>query len=126
MLRAPLILIFTLVCALFAKAQVSDDLKNATWVRIMQNDTSVNYFVAKKDFEKFRVEHRKVEAQKQAQEKKAAGNNDHRPNELHLEDPEEAAIMAFQLWSKSIRPFVGNDGKVMPIKQRMAIVNRRK
>jgi hypothetical protein len=126
MTRIALILIFSLVCTLFAKAQVSDDLKNATWVRIMQNDTSINYFVAEKDFEKFRVEHRKVEAQKQAEEKEAANNGEHRPNESHLEDPEQAAIMAFQWWSKSIRPFVGSDGKVMPIEQRMAIVNKRK
>jgi len=123
--RFIMILIFLSLCGLAATAQTGEDLKNSTWVRIMQNDTSVNYFTAKKDFTKFVAEYRMKEAQRD-KEKRSTENDERLPNEEHLKSPEESAIISFQLWSKSIRPFVTADGKVMSLEQRMAIVNRRK
>jgi hypothetical protein len=119
-------LIFLLMCAFAAQAQVNDVLKNATWVRIMHNDTTVNYFVAKHDFAKFVAQHKKEEAQERNKEKSTANAEERQPNEEHLKSPENAAIMAFQQWSKTIKPFVTADGKIMPVEQRMALVDKRK
>ena len=125
MRRSIIILIFFSVCCLVATAQKHDNLKNATWIRIMQGDTTVNYFTAKKDFAKFAAQHRKKEAQEE-KERQSEKNTTRVPNEEHLRDPEENAIMAFERWSKSMRPFVKANGKVMSIDERMAAINRQK
>lgn len=112
------------VCTLALHAQQAD-LKNATWIRIMQNDTSVNYFVAKKDFAKFVSEYHRKELKEKQKEQDVVNTEEHR-HEEHLKNPLWAAIMAFNQWSKNIRPFVSSDGKIMPIEQRMNLVNRGK
>ena len=124
--RSIITVIFVSLCCLVATAQKGDDLKNATWIRIMQNDTSVNYFTAKKDFAKFVALHRKKEAEEKQEAKQTSKSTERIPEEEHLQDPEENAIMMFERWSKSIKPFVMRDGKVMPIEQRMALINRGK
>ena len=111
--------------SLTASAQVKNKFQNESWVRIMQNDTSVNYFTARKDFAKFVAEYRKKEAKSQHTEKVVTKGEEH-PHESHLKDPESAAILQFQRWSRSVQPFVTSDGKIMPVEQRMALVNKGK
>ena len=101
-------------------------LRNETWVRIMQNDTTVSYFTAKKDFTKFVAQYRKKEAEEKQGEKQPEKSTERIPEEEHLQNPEENAMMAFERWSKSIKPFVMANGKIMPVEQRMAVINREK
>src|SRR5262245_48063670 len=81
-------------------------LKNQSWIRIMENDTSVNYFKAQKDYAKFRKAHLKEEAKEEKRRKKLlAKNGEHFINEPHLENPEEAAMMRYERWARSMKPF---------------------
>ena len=123
--RIAISLIFLLMCTLAACAQKLDDkLANESWVRIMHNDTSVNYFIAKKDFAKFVAEHKKQEAEERKSEHESARVGEEHPKEEHLRSPEDMMIQAFQQWAKSVRAFVTADGKVMPVEQRVAVVNK--
>ena len=124
--RIIITIICSTLCCLLATAQKNEALKNASWVRIMHDDTTVNYFTAKKDFAKFVAQHHKKEAEEKQEEKHTAKSTERIPNEEHLRDPEENAIMAFERWSKSMRPFVMANGRVMSIEQRMAVINRGK
>jgi hypothetical protein len=124
--RIAVTFIFLLMCTLAMHAQSAEELKKSTWMRMMlTNDTTLNYFEAKKDFAKFVAQHKREEALQRANEK-AANNTERKPNEEHLESPEDAAIMAFKQWSKAIKPFVMANGKIMPVEQRLAVINKGK
>ena len=92
----------------------------------MHNDTTVNYFEAHRDFVNYLREYRKQQAETQSKEPADAKSEEQHPQEQHLKSPEEAAIMDFQRWSKSIKPFVPPNGKIMTVEQRMAILNKGK
>jgi hypothetical protein len=116
------IISFSVICV---KSQDLSRIKNESWVRIMQNDTSVNYFKAKKDYSKFRKAYKKHEAKEEKKRKKEmAEKGEHFTYESHLENPEEMVMMRYEQWARSMKPFVTSDGKVMSIEERMKIVNR--
>jgi hypothetical protein len=119
-----IILLLAVFSVYGAGAQGIDKVKNESWVRIMHNDSTVNFFKAQKDFAKFRAEHNKEAAKEDADRKKEVANGERRPNEPHLEDPEEAIMMAYQKWARSMKPFVTKDGKIMPLEQRMAVTQK--
>lgn len=100
-------------------------LKNQSWMKIMQNDTSINFFKAKKDYVKFKKVYKKQEAKQEAREKKDIPKHSP-PNEEHLESPEASLMMAYEKWERSMRPFVTKDGKVMPVEQRLKMVQNKK
>lgn len=101
---------------------MNEKLKNESWVRIMQNDTSVNYFEANKDFAKFRKQHAKEEAREQ---KRLERKGVRVPNEPHLENKEELIMNSFVKWSRSMKPFVSEDGKIMPLEKRLELMNNK-
>jgi hypothetical protein len=100
-------------------------LKNQSWMKIMQNDTSVNFFKAQKDYSKFKKAYKKEEARKEERERRNQLKHS-RPNEPHLENPEENIMMAYENWERSMKPFVTKDGKVMPVEQRLKMVLKNK
>ena len=117
-----LIIIFflTYTCAI---GQNSSRMKNQSWVRIMKDETGVNYFKAQKDYSKFKNLHQKEEAKRiEARKKQEAKAGVRIPNETHLEDPEEAVMMAYEKWAKSMKPFVDCKGNVMPIEKRLEMI----
>ena len=67
-----LIIIFflTYTCAI---GQNSSRMKNQSWVRIMKDETGVNYFKAQKDYSKFKNLHQKEEAKRIEARKKTRG-----------------------------------------------------
>ena len=111
--------LFILISLCRGFGQEKDNLKKATWVRIMQNDITINYFTAQKDFSKFMAKHRKEEARKMKALKKAG----QQPDEAHLEDEDEPLITAFVRWTQSVKPYVTKDGKILPVAQRVQIMN---
>jgi len=119
-----IILLLVTLSVYSASAQDIDKIKNESWVRIMQNDSTVNFFKAQKDFAKFRAQHNKEAAKEEAERRKEVANGERKPNEPHLEDPEEAIMAAYQKWARSIKPFVTADGKIMPLEQRLAITQK--
>ncbi len=118
------IFLFSVVCV---KSQDFSKIKNQSWVRIMENDTSVNFFKAQKDYTKFRKSYLKREAKEEKKRKKEmAEKGEHFTYESHLENPEEMVMMRYEQWARSMKPFVSSDGRVMPIEERMKIVNQKK
>ena len=95
----------------------SQKLLQSKWIKIMQNETGANYFEADKDFEKFYTSYLK----KQIKSKEE--NNNASPGEAHMESVEDLLIASYQKWSTGIKPFVRADGTIMPIEQRIAVIN---
>jgi hypothetical protein len=124
--KIALTLIFLLTCTFFAGAQTADNFKSETWYRIMHNDTTVSYFTARRDFVNYLREYQKRETAAQSTTQDSKPGAEQHAQEEHLKSPEEAAIMDFKLWSKSIKPFVTPDGKIMTVEQRMALMNKGK
>jgi hypothetical protein len=109
-----LLLLISAVAPLLIKAQVQKILQSK-WVKIMQNDSLGNYIEAEKDFQKFYTAYLK----KEAKELKERGN----AGEAHLESQEELLIAGYIKWSVAIKPFVKADGSIMPIQERIEIIN---
>ncbi len=117
------LIIISLFTFTVAFGQNASRLKNQSWVRIMQNDTSINFFKAQKDYSKFRLVHEKEETRREsARKKQELNNSDRLPNETHLEDPEESMMKAYEKWAMSMKPFVNSDGYIMPIEKRLDLI----
>ncbi|MEP7255822.1 MAG: hypothetical protein ABI666_08585 [Ferruginibacter sp.] len=114
MKKTILVLLISTAAPLLIKAQVQKILQSK-WVKIMQNDSLGNYIEAEKDFQKFYTAYLKKEA-KELKERSNAG-------EAHLESQEELLIAGYIKWSVAIKPFVRYDGSIMPIDERMVIIN---
>lgn len=110
---------------IYVHGQDLDKLKSQSWMKIMQDEASVNFFTAQKDYSKFKKAYIKDEAKKEAREKKKQLKHP-TPNESHLENPEESLMMAYEKWARSMKPFVTKDGSVMPLDERLKMVQKKK
>lgn len=117
-----LFLLSFLLFGLFTQAQiVSQKVRESTWARISANDTTVNYFVAQKDFEKFYSKYLK---EKNREELRRARRQPASPQEEHLDSPEELLVSNYIKWSMAIKPFVNADGTIIPLEKRLAIIRQ--
>ena len=101
---------------LVSKAQ-TEKLRQSKWIKIMENETTGNYFEADNDFQKFYASYLEKKSTTKEEQNNTA------PGEDHLESPVELFIASYLKWSIGIKPFVLPDGSIMPIEQRMIIIN---
>ena len=121
-------LFFTLIFLLFAivqlnAQQIPQKVQRSTWVKIMSNDSAYNYLEAQKEFQNFYKEYlneKKRELKRQQRNKTAS------EAEVHLESPTELLVADFLKWTIMIKPFVRADGSILPLKERLAIINEYK
>ena len=88
------------------------------WVKIMEDESSGNYFEAQIDFHKFYTSYQKKKVKSKEESNNAS------PGEEHIEGPVELLIASYLKWCIGIKAFVQPDGSIMPIEQRMAIINQ--
>jgi len=117
------ILFLALLVRMDSFAQDAGELKNQSWVRIMQNDTSINYFTAQRDYERFRTQWQETERTAEPSDKIEEPRS---PGEPRLEDPVEFTMQSYEAWQRSMQPFVTDDGKVMSIEKRLELVQGRR
>lgn len=89
----------------------------------MSNDSAYNYLEAQKEFQNFYKEYlneKKRELKRQQRNKTAS------EAEVHLESPTELLVADFLKWTIMIKPFVRADGSIIPLKERLAIINEYK
>ena len=110
-----LLLIYSM-SPLVSKAQ-TEKLRQSKWIKIMENETTGNYFEADNDFQKFYASYLEKKSTTKEEQNNAATGED------HLESPVELFIASYLKWSIGIKPFVLPDGSIMPIEQRMIIIN---
>ena len=110
------LLLITSVFSLAGKAQ-QENLRQSKWVKIMQNDATGNFLEAEMEFRKF------YEAYRMQQIKKPDEENNASPVEAHLESQEDLWVASYLKWSMAVRPFVRADGTIIPIEQRIALIN---
>lgn len=94
-------------------------LKQAKWVRIMTDDSTYNYLEAEAEFQKFYAAFQKEkikEAKKRERSKSSAA-------EEHLETPMDLLVADYLKWCAKMQAFVLADGRIMPLAQRLAIIN---
>ena len=115
-----LLALLTGVC-FFAKAQrLSQKLQNATWVKIMSDETTYNFLDAEKEFQVFFAAFQK-ERKKEITRKE---RNRSSAEEQHRETVTELLVSEYLQWSTAIRPFVNADGSIKPVAERLAIINK--
>ena len=111
-----------LLFGLFSQAQQAPQkVRESTWARISANDTTVNFFDAQKDFEKFYTKYLK---EKNREELHRARREPASPQEEHLDGPEELLVSNYIKWSIAIKPFVNADGTIIPLEKRLAIIRQ--
>lgn len=105
----------------FAKAQrLPQKLQNATWVKIMSDESAYNFLDAEKEFQIFFAafqKERKKEITRKERNKSSA-------EEQHRESITELLIADYLQWSTAIRPFVNADGSIKPVAERLAIIDK--
>ena len=112
-----------LICSFQLKAQqVPQKVQRSKWVKIMANDSAYNYFEAQKEFQSYYAEYLK-EKKREALRKQ---RNNASAEEEHLESLTELLVADFLKWSARIKPFVNADGSIMPLADRLAIINKYK
>jgi hypothetical protein len=99
--------------------QLPKTLREEKWIQIMSNDSSVNYFEAEASFQKFYTAFR---AKENARQNKAG--EDAKEEEEHAKSPEEYFIAGYLKWSIAIKPFVLPDGRIMPVGQRLLLIQQ--
>lgn len=105
----------------FAKAQrLSQKLQNATWVKIMSDETTYNFLDAEKEFQVFFAAFQK-ERKKEITRKE---RNRSSAEEQHRETVTELLVSEYLQWSTAIRPFVNADGSIKPVAERLAIISK--
>lgn len=102
--------------------QVPQKIQRAKWYRIMSNDSSYNYLEAQKEFQGFYKEY--LAEQKKEQRRRVRNRSSAEEN--HLESLTELLVADFLKWSIAIKPFVLEDGTIMPLSKRMSIINEAK
>jgi hypothetical protein len=113
------ILIILVAMAFSAQVQAQQlpkTLKEEKWVQIMANDSAANYFEAEAAFQKFYTTWQAKEKAEKAREANDPAEEEQRKG------PEEYCITAYVKWSGMIKPFVLPDGRIMPMSQRLAII----
>lgn len=113
-------IVITLLVMAFAlptqAQQLPKSLREEKWVQIMANDSAVNFFEAEAAFKKFHTRWMaKERAERGAEAENPAG-------EEHKKGPEEYLVAAYLKWSLTMKPYVLPDGKLMPLQQRLAII----
>jgi hypothetical protein len=98
--------------------QLPKSLREEKWVQIMANDSAMNFFEAEAAFKKF---HTGWLAKEKAERAEEASNP---AGEEQRRGPEEYLIAAYLKWSLAMKPFVLSDGKLMPLTQRLAIIQQ--
>ncbi len=96
--------------------QLPKALQGEKWVQAMANDSAANYFEAEAAFQKFYTAWQAKEKAERAREANSPAEEEQRKG------PEEYCISAFLKWSVMIKPFVLPDGRIMPMSQRLAII----
>lgn len=91
-------------------------LREEKWVQIMTNDSAMNFFEAEAAFKKF---HTRWLAKEKAEREEEAENP---ASEEQRKGSEEYLVAAYLKWSLTMKPFVLPDGKLMPLQQRLAII----
>ena len=113
-----------LLCCCFQlnAQQVSQKILRSKWVKIMANDSSYNFLEAQKEFQGFYTAFLKEERKEQLKKQR----NKSSAEEVHLESQLELLVADYLRWSVMIKPFVNADGTVMPLKERLTIINNSK
>jgi hypothetical protein len=94
-------------------------LENEKWIRAMSNDSSANFFEAEASFRKFYTAWQEKIKERDQKEEKV---NNPGLEEEHMKEPEDFFISRYRQWSMLIKPFVLANGHIMPVNQRLSII----
>jgi hypothetical protein len=101
---------------------IPQKLLDEKWVKIMANDSMANFPEADAAFQKYYASYIKEKKKAEMSVQPSVSKME----EEHLNDPETFLIAGYIKWSISIKPFVGSDGRIMPMERRLAIIQAAK
>ena len=112
------VLLFVFFLQLSAQ-QIPQKVQRSKWVKIMTNDSVYNYLEAQKEFQAFYTGYVKEKNREQIRRERNKSSSE----EEHLESPVELLVAEYLKWSVTIKPFVRADGTIIPLSERLVIIN---